>query len=157
MHNNDRDTAEKMVATRTGLQAKRLSKNIREKAHLRDSWNTQRRSVMYAIVAVKFRDRYLRKRLLNTEERQLIELVRSKEGFWGALTYDGRRGQNTLGELLMQLRKFIRIHQQVKNGSDVTRMRDCNQTSGEPVQTRLHWGKHHATCNPIPASRAVLQ
>ena len=69
---------------------------------------------MYALVAVKFRDRYLRKRLLNTEERQLIEWVRSKEGFWGALTYDSRRGQNTLGELLMQLRKFIRIHQQVK-------------------------------------------
>ena len=122
MHNNDRDTAEKMAATRTGLQAKHLSKNIREKAHLRESWNTQRRSVMYALVAVKFRDPYLRKRLLSTGERQLIEWVRSKEGFWGALTYDGRRGQNTLGELLMQLRKFIRIHQQIKNGYDVTRM-----------------------------------
>ena len=43
VHNNDRDTAEKMAATRTGLQAKHLSKNIREKAHLRESWNTQRR------------------------------------------------------------------------------------------------------------------
>ena len=52
----------------------------------------------------------------------MMEWVRSTEGFWGALTYDNRRGQNTLGELLMQLRKFIRIHQQVKNGSDVTRM-----------------------------------
>ena len=106
VHNNDRDTAEKMAATRTGLQAKHLSKNIRENAHLRESWNTQRRSVMYALVAVKFRDRYLRKRLLSTGERELIE--------WGALTYDGRTGQNTLGELLMQLREFIRTHQQVK-------------------------------------------
>ena len=114
MHNNDRDTAENMAATRTGLQAKRLSKNIREKVHLRESWNTQRRSIMYALVAVKFRDPYLRKRLLSTGERQLMEWVRSKEGFWGALTYDGRMGQNTLGELLMQLRKFIRNHQQVK-------------------------------------------
>ena len=157
VHNNDRNTSEKMAATRTGLQAKHLSKNIREKAHLRESWNTQRRSVMYALVAVKFRDRYLRKRLLSTGERELIEWVRSKEGFWGALTYDGRTGQNTLGELLMQLREFIRTHQQVKSGSDVTQMRDCNQASGEPVQTRLHRRKHHATCNPIPASRAVSQ
>ena len=157
VHNNDRDTSEKMAVTRTGLQAKHLSKNIREKAHLRESWNTQRRSVMYALVAVKFRDRYLRKRLLNTGEREFIEWVRSKEGFWGALTYDGRTGQNTLGELLMQLREFIRTHQQVKSGSDVTQMRDCNQASGEPVQTCLHWRKHHTTCNSIPASRAVSQ
>ena len=157
MLNNDQDTAEKLAATRTGMQAKHLSKSIREKAHLRESWNTQRRSVMYALVAVKFCDRYLRKRLLNTEERQLIEWVRSKEGVWGALTYDGRTGQNTIGELLMQLRKFIRIHQQVKSGSDVTQMRDCNQASGEPIQTRLYRRKHHATCNPIPTSRAVSQ
>ena len=46
VHNNDRDTSEKMAATRTGLQAKHLSKNIREKAHLRESWNTQRRSIL---------------------------------------------------------------------------------------------------------------
>ena len=31
----DTETAEKMVATRTGLQAKYLSKTIREKEHLR--------------------------------------------------------------------------------------------------------------------------
>ena len=92
VHNNDRDTSEKMAATRTGLQAKHLSKNIREKAHLRESWNTQRRSVMYALVAVKFRERYLRKRLLSTGERELIEWVRSKEGFWGALTSEYARG-----------------------------------------------------------------
>ena len=157
VHNNDRDTAEKMMATRTGLQAKYLRKSIREKAHLRESWNRQRRSVMYALVAVKFRDRYLRKRLLSTGESQLIEWVKSKEGFWGALTYDGRTGQNTLGQLLMQLREFIRTHQQAKSGSEVTRMRDCNQAPGEPVQTRLQHRKHHAPCNPIQTSRAVSQ
>ena len=41
MHNNDWKTAEKMVATRSGLQAKYLSKSIREKAHLREEWNRQ--------------------------------------------------------------------------------------------------------------------
>ena len=52
----DVETAEKMLATRTGLQAKYLSKTIREKEHLRVQWNKQRRSVMNALVAIKFHD-----------------------------------------------------------------------------------------------------
>ena len=36
---SDAETAEKMLATRTGLQAKYLSKTIREKEHLRAQWN----------------------------------------------------------------------------------------------------------------------
>ena len=59
----DAETAEKMLATRTGLQAKYLSKTIREKEHLRAQWNKQRRYVMTALVAIKFRDTTLRKRL----------------------------------------------------------------------------------------------
>ena len=117
VHNNDWKTAEKMVATRSGLQAKYLSKSIREKAHLREEWNRQRYSVMYALVAVKFRDRHLRKRLLDTGESELMEWVKSKQGFWGALTYDGRAGQNMLGQILMRLREFIRTHQTAKRGS----------------------------------------
>ena len=66
---------------------------------------------MYALVAVKFCDRHLRKRRLDTGESELMERVKSKEGFWGALTYDGRAGQNMLGQLLMRLREFIRTHQ----------------------------------------------
>ena len=137
VHNNDWKTAEKMAATSTGMQDKYLSKSIREKAHLREGWNRQRYSVMYALVAVKFRDRHLRKRLLDTVESELMEWVKSKEGFWSALTYDGRAAQNMLGQILMQLREFIRIHQPPKSGSDVTRVRDCNQAPGEPVDTRL--------------------
>ena len=141
VHNNDWTTAEKMVATRSGLQAKYLSKSIREKDHLREEWNRKRYSVMYALVAVKFRDRYLRKRLLDTGSSELMEWVKSKEGFWSALTYDGRAGQNMLGQILMQVRKFIRTHQTVKSGSDVTPgdrayVRDCNQAPGDraPVE-----------------------
>ena len=62
-----------MVATRSGLQAKYLSKSIREKDHLREEWNRKRYSVMYALLAVKFRDRYLRKRLLDTGSSELME------------------------------------------------------------------------------------
>ena len=56
MHYGDMQTAEKMLSTRTGLQAKHLSKSIREKEQLRAELNKQRYSVMYALVAVKYRD-----------------------------------------------------------------------------------------------------
>ena len=68
----------------------------------------------------EFRDRYLRKRLLDTGNSHLMEWVKSKEGFWSALTYNGQTGQNILGEILMRVREFIRVHQTVKSGSDVT-------------------------------------
>ena len=86
IHYVDVETAEKMLATRTGLQAKYLSKSIREKVHLRAEWNKQRYSVMYALVAVKFPDPTQRKRLVDTREAELKEWVESREGYWRALT-----------------------------------------------------------------------
>ena len=82
MHHGDMQTAEKMLSTRTGLQAKHLSKSIREKEQLRAEWNQQRYSLMYALVAVKYHDPTLRKRLLDTGYSQLNEWVRSREGYW---------------------------------------------------------------------------
>ena len=114
MHHDDSETAENMLATRTGLQAKYLSKRIREKVHLRTEWNKQRYSVMYALVAVKFRDVTLRKRLLYTQQSELKEWVMSREGHWSALTYSGQACQNMLGQILMQVcvgGGFIRMHQ----------------------------------------------
>ena len=79
MHHGDMQTAEKMLSTRPGLQAKHLSKSIREKEQLRAEWNKQRYSVMYALVAVKYRDPTLRKRLLDTRESELKESGRILE------------------------------------------------------------------------------
>ena len=107
----DTETAEKILATRSGLQAKYLSKTIREKEHLRAQWNKQRRSVMIALVAIKFRDTTLRKRLLNTHPSPLMECVRSREGFWSMLTCTGQPGQNVLGQILVNCREFIRKNQ----------------------------------------------
>ena len=124
MHHGDMQTAEKMLSTRTGLQAKHLSKSIREKEQLRAEWNKQRYSVMYALVAVKYRDPTLRKRLLDTRESELKEWVRSREGYWSALTYSGQAGQNMLGHILMRVREFIRLHKTpptAKRWPDVTR------------------------------------
>ena len=62
MHHGDMNTADKMLSTRKGLQAKYLNKSIREKVHLRAEWNKQRyiyiyniMYIMYALVAVKYR------------------------------------------------------------------------------------------------------
>ena len=125
MHHGDMQTAEKILSTRTGLQAKHLSKSIREKEQLRAEWNKQRYSVMYALVAVKYRDPTLRKRLLDTREAELKEWVKSREGYWSALTYSGQAGQNMLGNILMRVREFIRMHQNpptAKRWPDVTRV-----------------------------------
>ena len=125
MQHGDLHTAEKILATRTGLQAKYLNKSIREKVHLRAEWNKQKYSVMYALVAVIFRDATLRKRLLDTREVELKEWVKSREGYWSALTYSGQAGQNMLGQILMRVREFIRMHQNpptVKRWPDVTRV-----------------------------------
>ena len=71
VHNGDIETAEKIVATRSGLQAKYLSKTIREKAHSRAQWNKERRAIMYCLVAIKFRSATLRKWLLDTQQSPL--------------------------------------------------------------------------------------
>ena len=141
VHNKNWKTAETMITTQSGLQAKYLSKSIRTKEHLREAWNRERYSVMYALVAVKFRNRYLRKRLLDTGNSHLMEWVKSKEGFWSALTYNGQASRNMLGEILMRVREFIRAHQTVKSGSDVTpgdraSIVRCNQAPGDraPVE-----------------------
>ena len=66
---------------------------------------------MYSLVALKFRDVTLCKRLLDVQQSPLKECVRSKEGFWSMLTYTGQPGQNVLRQILMQLREFIRENQ----------------------------------------------
>ena len=80
---------------------------------------------MYALVAVKYRDPTLRKRLLDTREAELKEWVKSREGYWSALSYSGQAGQNMLGKKLMRVREFIRMHRNpptVKPWPDVTRV-----------------------------------
>ena len=118
MRHGDLETAEKMLATRTGLQAKYLSKSIREKVHLRAEWNKQRYYVMYALVAVKFRDPTLRKQLLDTREAELKKWVKSREKYWSALTYSGQAGHNMLGQILMRARESIRMHQNPPQRND---------------------------------------
>ena len=66
---------------------------------------------MHALVAVKLSDATLRKRLLDKREAELKEWVKSREGYWSALSYSGQTGQNILGRILMNVREFIRKKQ----------------------------------------------
>ena len=95
----DFETADKTLSKRTGLQAKYLSKTIKEKVHLRSEWNKQRRSIMYALAIIKFRNVALRKHLLGTQQAPLTECVINREGFWG-LQSSGLPGQNSATKLL---------------------------------------------------------
>ena len=125
MHHDDLETAEKMLATSSGVQVKYLSKRIREKVHLRAEWNKQRRPVMYCLVAIEFREPKLRKWLLDTHQSPLQESVKSQEGYCRRYTYSGQPGQNMQGQVLMQVRHFIRMQQNpptVNQCSDVTRV-----------------------------------
>ena len=90
---------------------------------------------MYALVAVKFRDATLRKRLLDTREAELKEFVKSREGYWSALTYSGRAGQNIVGQILMQVHEFIRMHQ---NPPTAKRWPDVKRVDHTIEQSTMH-------------------
>ena len=34
--------------------------------------------------------------------------MRSREGYWSMFTYTGQRGQNVLGQILVNFREFVR-------------------------------------------------
>ncbi|RLJ22842.1 hypothetical protein DJ031_00170 [bacterium endosymbiont of Escarpia laminata] len=107
-HFHDENTARKIQTARTGIQAKYWSKSIRWIPDRVVSWLSQRRSVMHAILAVKFRVSKLRQRLLATGDARLIENVPSAEGFWGKSSNRNKPGENILGVILMQVRDFVR-------------------------------------------------
>ncbi|MEG7522666.1 MAG: hypothetical protein M3H12_06145, partial [Chromatiales bacterium] len=46
--------------------------------------------IMYAVVAVKFRESHLRKRLLDTGNHRMIENVASGDSFWGIFWETGK-------------------------------------------------------------------
>ena len=91
---------------------------------------------MYALVAFKFRDATLHKWLLDTQQSELKEWVKSWEGYWSALSYSGQPGQNMLGHILMEVRKFIRQNPPRNNRERSTsRFYDRAKCNGDNDQT----------------------
>lgn len=94
------------AATRRAIQlapSPQEAKRIGKQATLRDGWSSMRIGVMRQLLAEKFADPALRKKLIETYPRQLIEGNQWGDRFWGVDLHT-RVGDNHLGKLLMRLR-----------------------------------------------------
>lgn len=92
----------KMIAdASTPKEAKRLGRSIK----MRSNWNPIRLDVMLRLLRLKFKNPTLRKALLDTGSRELIEGNDWGDKFWGKV---GNEGKNHLGQLLMQVRNEVR-------------------------------------------------
>lgn len=84
----------------TPAQAKLKGKNVK----LRCDWETNKLSIMEYIIRQKFlQNDYLRDKLLETGERNLIEMNNWNDTFWGVSKRTGQ-GENHLGKILMKVR-----------------------------------------------------
>jgi ribA/ribD-fused uncharacterized protein len=79
-------------------KAKRKGRQIK----MRDGWDEMKIDVMRDILTEKFKDKVLRKKLLDTGSAELVEGNWWGDEYWGRC--DGK-GQNWLGILLMDVRE----------------------------------------------------
>jgi ribA/ribD-fused uncharacterized protein len=82
-------------------------KRGRAVVNLRPSWDEDSTGVMLDGLRAKFSVRGIRKRLLLTGDRELVEGNSWGDEIWGVDRYTGR-GENRLGKLLMQVREEMR-------------------------------------------------
>ncbi len=76
--------------------------------NIRPDWEIYKKVVMYELLVEKFKDRVLRKKLIDTFPSELIEGNWWHDNFWGnceCLNCHGVDGRNVLGKLLMKLRQ----------------------------------------------------
>jgi ribA/ribD-fused uncharacterized protein len=81
-------------------EAKRYGRN-KTKVPLRAGWDKMKLDVMREVLRSKFRDPHMRKALLATVDRELIEGNDWGDKYWGKV---GRTGANWLGRILMEVR-----------------------------------------------------
>lgn len=72
---------------------------------MRSDWEEVKLGVMEGLLREKFSDPELRRKLLATGERELVEGNDWGDSFWGVCA---GRGKNHLGRLLMKLREELR-------------------------------------------------
>lgn len=108
------DLAQRAMDSKDPVEAKRVLHLLREEPR-QDIWETQRKDILFTGLAAKFsQNSGLKEYLLSSEERLLGEA--SKNRVWGiGLTLADRaklnprqwRGDNLLGETLMEVRKYL--------------------------------------------------
>ena len=88
----------------TPKQAKYFGKRV----PLRDDWENVKLGIMYNVVKCKFlQNSYLRDMLLDTGERNLVEMNNWNDTFWGVSSKTGK-GENHLGKILMKIREELK-------------------------------------------------
>lgn len=102
---NDAEARE-IAAADTPGRAKRLGRHCA----LRPDWEDIKIDVMRDALRLKFAIPELREKLIATSDEELCEGTTWHDRFWGICTCDrcGGRGENHLGQLLMEIRKEIK-------------------------------------------------
>jgi N-glycosidase YbiA len=75
------------------------------KVKLREDWESIKLRVMEEVIAVKFQDRHLRQKLLDTGNKELVESNNWGDKYWGSCN---GVGENHLGKILMKIRSNIK-------------------------------------------------
>ena len=96
----DKDVRLGMSVCRSAKEAKQAGRLI----NLRCDWEDVKVDVMYNILKAKFEDPELAQKLRDTGDEELIEENNWGDTFWGVCK---GKGKNTLGQLLMKVRKEI--------------------------------------------------
>lgn len=92
----------------TPNEAKQYGRDL----ELRDDWQLVREDIMKDLILIKFRNNDLRKKLISTEDAELIEGNNWGDAFWGQILKKGSnkpgKGLNKLGKILMEVRDYYK-------------------------------------------------
>lgn len=85
-------------------QVKRFGKNVK----LRNDWEQVKVSIMKDLLREKFKNSYLRQKLIATRDSVIEEGNYWHDKFWGICPPGSGDGQNILGKLIMEVREEIK-------------------------------------------------
>lgn len=80
------------------------AKKLGKKVNLRPDWEEVKDSIMEDILRIKFSKTGLKKKLISTYPRKLIEGNDWNDTYWGVCNGEGK---NKLGKILMKIRKDL--------------------------------------------------
>jgi len=91
-------------------KAKKLGRNLT----IRPDWDNIKCEIMYSLLKEKFSDDKLKKMLLKTEAKELVEGNWWGDDYWG-FSFKTKKGKNMLGKLLMQVREELKLKKKSKS------------------------------------------
>ena len=98
---------ERIINAPTPRDAKKIGREVT----LREDWEFVKVNIMGSLLQAKFSEPWLAKKLLETQNKELVEGNSWHDQIWGNCTCGEARckepGENHLGKLLMQVRSVI--------------------------------------------------